>query len=134
MEATGTYGGALAAYLNEWGHIVSLVNPVAIKAFAQSRLSRTKTDKADAAMIASFCAERRPPAWRPTAPEMRELQALVRRLEALQEMRTVEVNRLSAGIAGGAVRESVEELSPTSRSSSGAPASSSASTLTLTPA
>ncbi len=110
LEATGTYGDALAAYLNERSHVVSVVNPAAIKAFAQSQLSRTKTDKADASVIASFCAERRPPAWRPPTPEMRELQALVRRLEALQEMHTAEVNRLSSGVAVEAVRESVEEL------------------------
>ena len=110
LEATGTYGDALAAYLNERGHVISFVNPAAITAFARSQLSRTKTDKADASVIASFCSERRPPAWRPPAPEMRELQALVRRLEALQEMQTAELNRLCAGIAVEAVRESVEEL------------------------
>jgi transposase len=110
MEATGTYGDSLATYLHEAGHTVSRVNPAAIKAYAQSRLSRTKTDRVDAALIASFCAERRPPAWHPPAPELRELQALVRRLDSLVEMRTMEENRLSSGIAVEAVRESVEEL------------------------
>lgn len=110
MEATGTYGDALAAYLHEAGHIVSRVNPAAVKAYAQSHLSRTKNDRVDAALIASFCAERRPSAWAPPAPELRELQALVRRLDSLREMRTMEENRLSSGIAVVAVRESVEEL------------------------
>jgi transposase len=110
LEATGAYGDALATYLDEAGHTVSVVNPAAIKAYAQSHLSRTKTDRVDAALIASFCAERRPPAWHPPAPELRELQALVRRLESLIEMRTMEENRLSSGIAVTAVRESVEEL------------------------
>jgi transposase len=86
-----------------------VVNPAAIKAYAQSRLSRTKTDRVDASLIAGFCAERRPPAWRPPAPELRELQALVRRLEALVEMRVAEENRLAAGGAVAAVRASVEE-------------------------
>jgi transposase len=110
MEATGTYGEALAAYLHEAGHTVSRVNPAAIKAYAQSHLSRTKNDRVDAALIAGFCAERRPPAWQPPASELRELQALVRRLDSLVEMRTMEENRLSSGIAVAAVRESVEEL------------------------
>lgn len=109
-EATGTYGDALAAYLHEAGHAVSRVNPAAVKAYAQSRLSRTKTDRVDAALIAGFCAERRPPAWAPPAPGLRELQALVRRLESLVEMRTMEENRLSSGIAVEAVRTSVEEM------------------------
>jgi transposase len=50
-----------------------------------------------------------PPAWRPPALELRELQALVRRLEALTEMRVAEENRLAAGVTVAAVRESVEE-------------------------
>jgi transposase len=110
LEATGTYGDALATYLHEHDHLVSVVNPAAIKAYAQSHLSRTKTDRVDAALIAGFCSERRPPAWRPPAPELRELQALVRRLDSLVEMRTMEQNRLSSGIAVEVVRESVEEL------------------------
>lgn len=110
MEATGTYGDSLAAYLHERGHAVSRVNPAAIKAYAQSRLSRTKTDRVDAALIAGFCAERRPPTWAPPAPELRELQALVRRLESLVEMRVMEENRLSSGVTVEAVRESVEQL------------------------
>jgi transposase len=111
LEATGTYGDSLAAYLHERGHTVSVVNPAAIKAYAQSHLSRTKTDRVDAALIAGFCAERRPPAWAPPTPELRELQALVRRLDSLVGMRTAEENRLSSGITVEAVRESVEELS-----------------------
>lgn len=110
LEATGAYGDALATYLHERGHRVSLVNPAAIKAYAQSHLSRTKTDRVDAALIAGFCSERHPPAWAPPAPEVRELQALVRRLESLVEMRTMEQNRLSSGIVVKAVRASVEEL------------------------
>ena len=109
LEATGTYGDSLATHLHGRGHVVSVVNPAAIKAYAQSHLSRTKTDRVDAALIASFCGERRPPAWHPPAPEVRGLQALVRRLEALIEMRVIEENRLSAGGGVAAVRASVEE-------------------------
>lgn len=110
LEATGTYGDSLATYLHGQEHRVSVVNPAAIKAYAQSHLSRTKTDRVDASLIAGFCLERRPPEWQPPAPELRELQALVRRLDSLVEMRTMEENRLSSGIAVAAVRESVEEL------------------------
>jgi transposase len=110
LEATGTYRDSLATYLHEAGHAVSVVNPAAIKAYAQSHLSRTKTDRVDAALIAGFCSERHPSAWQPPAPELRELQALVRRLDSLTQMRTMEENRFSAGIAVEAVRASVEEL------------------------
>jgi len=60
-------------------------------------------------LIARFCQTQRPPAWSPPAPEVRELQALARRLESLVEMRVAEENRLSSGVAVEAVRQSVEE-------------------------
>jgi transposase len=108
LEATGAYGEALATYLHGTGHTVSVVNPAQIKAYAQSRLSRVKTDKADATLIAQFCAERRPPRWSPPPREVRELQALARRLDSLLEMRGMEANRLD--VAGTqAVRESLSE-------------------------
>lgn len=109
MEATGTYGEALALYLFEAGHTVSIINPAVIKAYAQSHLSRTKTDKVDATLIARFCQERKPPAWTPPAREVRELQALVRRLESLMEMHQMEVNRLEAGVSAELVRDSLTE-------------------------
>ncbi len=109
MEATGAYGEALALHLHTAGHTVSVVNPAAIKAFAGSRLSRTKTDKVDAELIARFCVALQPLAWTPPAPEVRQLQALVRRLEALVEMRTAESNRLEAIISVDVVKTSVEE-------------------------
>jgi len=107
LEATGTYGEALAYQLHQDGYTVSVVNPAAVKAFAGSRLSRTKTDKVDAELIARFCLAQQPLAWTPPAPEVRELQALVRRLEALIEMRVAEENRLEAGSVVAAVRASV---------------------------
>lgn len=110
LEATGTYGEALALFLYQAGHLVSVVNPAAIKAFAGSRLSRTKTDRVDAELIARFCLAQAPPAWTPLAAEVRELQALVRRLESLTEMRVMEENRLFSGITVESVRRSVEQL------------------------
>ena len=58
LEATGTYGEALSLFLHQAGHTVSVVNPAAIKAFAQSRLSRTKTDRVDATSGSSAAASR----------------------------------------------------------------------------
>ena len=106
MEATGTYGEELALYLHRTGHVVSVVNPAKIRGFAQSELSRTKTDKADAALIARFCRAMKPEAWQPPAPEVKELQSLVRRLESLNDMLTQERNRLP--ITEGMVRSSIE--------------------------
>jgi transposase len=109
LEATGTYSEPLALFLHESCHRVSLINPAAIKAFAASGLSRTKTDRVDAELIARFTQAQQPSAWTPPAREIRELQALVRRLESLLEMRVMEENRLSSLITVEMVRESVEE-------------------------
>jgi transposase len=106
MEATGTYGEELALYLYRAGHVVSVVNPAKIKGFAQSELSRTKTDKADAALIARFCRAMKPEAWQPPAPEVKELQSLVRRIEELNGMLTQERNRLAT--ANEVVKPSIE--------------------------
>ena len=108
LEATGAYSEPLATYLHERGHVVSVVNPAQIKAYAESHLSRAKTDKADASLIARFCSERHPPEWRPLPPEVRDLQALVRRLDSLLEMRQMEDNRLGVA-ATAAVKESLAE-------------------------
>ncbi len=109
LEATGSYGEALALHLHEAGYRVSVVNPAAVKAFAASRLTRTKTDKVDAELIARFCLAQQPEAWQPPLPQVRHLQALVRRLESLVEMRVAEENRLSSGISIDAVSYSLEE-------------------------
>ena len=65
MEATGTYGDELATYLYDQGFEVSVVNPAQIKSFSGAQLNRAKTDKADAKLIAQFCASMQPTAWMP---------------------------------------------------------------------
>jgi transposase len=107
MEATGTYWEAVAEYLADRGHIVSVVNPAQIKAFGGSQLVRSKTDRADARLIAAFCATNRPAAWEPPSPSARELRALLGRRDALEAMRTQEKNRLQ--VCRETVRGTIEE-------------------------
>lgn len=106
MEATGAYWQALAEYLYDKGHLVSSVNPGQIHAFGKGLLSRTKTDKQDAKLIALFCEAMKPALWQPRPLEERELFALVRRLEALKGMRDQEKVRLDT--AHTAVVEEIE--------------------------
>lgn len=110
LEATGTYGDALATWLHDAGHIVSVVNPAVIHAYARTQLARSKTDRIDAELIARFTATQQPRPWTPPAPEIRQLQALVRRLDALHGMRTQEANRLAAGVDVVDVRASIEAV------------------------
>jgi len=110
LEATGTYGEALATWLHDAGHVVSVVNPAIIHAYARTQLARSKTDRIDAELIARFTATQGPPVWTPPVPEIRQLQALVRRLDALQGMRTQELNRLAAGVTVADVRATIEAV------------------------
>jgi transposase len=108
LEATGSYGDALARFLFDAGHMVSVVNPARIKAFGESELLRTKNDKTDAKLIARFCDAMKPMAWQPDPPEIEHLRMLGRRRDALISMRTQEINRL--GVAAASVNESIQKV------------------------
>lgn len=110
MEATGTYGEALAEYLYEAGHTVSVVNPGRIKGHAQSQMKRHKTDDLDAEVIRHFCETQRPEVWQPPAPEIKALRAMVRRLDDLVHLHTQETNRLQSGVTSQVVQASVEQM------------------------
>lgn len=103
MEATGPYSEAVAIALVEAGWRVSIVNPARIKGFAQGELARNKTDRADAALLARFCAAMRPSLWVPPPPAWRELRGWVDRLQALKDMHQQESNRLEAHQASGQI-------------------------------
>ena len=110
MDATGAYGELLATTLVDAGHQVSILNPSIIHHYAKSRLARAKTDPVDADIIAEYAAKEQPPCWTPLPREIRELQALVRRLDALLGMQTDERNRSQAGGLTPAVQQSIEEV------------------------
>ena len=109
MEATGRYGDELADYLYNQNHPVSVVNPARIKAYRQSRQQRNKTDREDAKIIAHFCATQQPRLWSPPPAHIQELQALTRRLEALKDDRTRELNRRVSGIKSKIVQKDIEK-------------------------
>jgi len=94
MEATGAYSHDLAEYLFHHEFKVSVVNPARIKSFGKVELSRNKTDQADAALIARFAHKISPKDWKPAPAHVKELQALVGRLEDLCKIERQEKNRL----------------------------------------
>lgn len=108
MEASGVYHEAVATYLHEQGLQVSVVNPLQIKRYGQSKLMRGKSDAADARLIAQYCASESPEAWKPLPASVRLLRELVQRLGTLQTMQRMELNRLD--IAHQAVRSSIQEV------------------------
>lgn len=108
MEATGIHHEALALFLHDRGIELSVVNPMLVKRFAQSEGARSKTDSADAKVLARYADRTRPQLWQAPSHALRRLQALVARLQTLQEMRQTESNRLK--VAHEAVRASLLEV------------------------
>jgi transposase len=108
MEATGAYSLPLAEYLAGRGFLVSVVNPAKVAAFGKSELSKAKTDKADAKLIARYTLAMRPAPWTPPPPAIHELQILLRRAGQLQKMERMEQNRLDT--ADPAVADSIRAV------------------------
>src|SRR3989304_1255975 len=69
-------------------------------------------DKVDASLIARFCAAMKPSLWTPESKEIRELRSLVRRVDALVEMRQQEINRLdvSDAVIKKTIRDHIDYL------------------------
>ncbi len=108
MEATGAYHEALALFLHDQGVAVSVLNPLLVKRFAEANMVRNKTDDGDAKCLARLCQMQRPSRWEAPAPSVRVLQALVGRLDTLQQMRQAECNRLE--VAHESIRGSIDHL------------------------
>lgn len=83
MEATGTYHIGLAQVLFDAGIPVVVLNPKQAHHFAKSRLSRNKTDRVDARILAEMAKDPSHRLWKPAPNELRELQGLLRVRESL---------------------------------------------------
>ncbi|HSR08714.1 MAG TPA: IS110 family transposase [Bryobacteraceae bacterium] len=93
MEATGGYEQRAFAQLSEQGLPVAVVNPRAVRQFAQSMGALEKTDAIDAGMIAWY-AETKNSQPLCLAPKTQlQLRARVTRLRQLTELRTAQLNQ-----------------------------------------
>lgn len=111
LEATGIYSEALAYWLHEHGHRVSLLNPRRVKDYARSAGLRNKTDALDAGIIADFVRAHgeRLPLWQPPTAQVRQLQELVRRRHQVEGLLRGEHSRLE-GEPCATVRSSIKRL------------------------
>jgi transposase len=85
MEATGCYHQPLAEFLHELNLPVSVVNPLKIKRFRESKLVRQKTDKSDAFVIAAFSEQNDFQVWHPKPKESAELTEMNQHIHNLNE-------------------------------------------------
>jgi transposase len=93
MEATGGYEQRAFAQLSEHGLGVAIVNPRAVRQFAQSMGALEKTDAIDAGMIAWYAATKGSQPLCLVPPRQLELRACVTRLRQLTEVRTAQLNQ-----------------------------------------
>ena len=99
LEATNTYGQAIARAAHAAGHTVSVLQPLAVARYAQATLSRNKTDRLDAALVADFTRTQEPRAWTPPSPAQEQLQAQSRLRAELVAQRQGLQNRLDTAHA-----------------------------------
>jgi transposase len=95
MEATGYYSVGAANFLHEQGYSVYIVNPFCIKSFASSKLSRNKTDEADAVLIAEYIKTNEARAYKPHSEMNNKLRAFDKSLESFKLLRAQAKNQLS---------------------------------------
>jgi transposase len=93
MEATGGYEQLPFAQLSQAGLPVAIVNPRAVRQFAQSMGRLEKTDAIDAGMIAWYAEVKQSPPVCLAPQNQQHLRALVTRLRQLTEIRTAQLNQ-----------------------------------------
>lgn len=94
MEATGVYSLPFALALHAADGIdVSVMNPKAIKRFADASMQRGKTDVLDAECILNFLTRMPFQPWHPPSESVLEIQHITRRIVQLGRELTRERNR-----------------------------------------
>ena len=94
LEPTGVYHEAATLALYEAGVRVYVVNPAQLRDFAKGHAVRTKTDAKDSLVLALCVAQvKKLIAWQPAPAEIRELRALMSRLDAVEGELRAELNR-----------------------------------------
>ena len=109
MEATGGYEQQAFAGLSEQGLPVAILNPRAVRQFAQSMGRLEKTDAIDAGMIAWYAEVKQSPPLCLAPASQQHLRALVTRLRQLTEIRTAQLNQQRL-VTDPAVQASFQQL------------------------
>lgn len=110
MEASGPYYLQLACYLIGHGIAVSVINPLVIRRFSQMRMSRAKTDKKDAMMIAEYGKTERPGLWKMPKQHVITLQQMETLLSNLNKERTALNNQLESFTHSGLLEKKLKSM------------------------
>lgn len=93
MEASGGYEKQAFSQLWALALPVAILNPRAVRRFAEGMGLLEKTDRIDAAVIAWFAQVKRSTPCTPASAQQEHLQALVTRLRQLTELQTMQRNQ-----------------------------------------
>jgi len=96
MEATGIYHVILFSKLIDLGYSVSVVNPLSIKRYSQMKLSRVKTDKADARIIAEYGKNQKPSLSKLPPPDQIAIADKLRAIDSFLTIITMLNNKIHA--------------------------------------
>jgi len=94
MEATGYYHLKLAYFLLESNIKISIVNPLSVKRFIQMKLSKIKTDKADAKMIRLYAQNNELKLWKGQSKNQIETLQIARLLDVYSKQSTALKNKI----------------------------------------
>jgi len=109
IEATGPYHLRFAMFLNEHKFNITVVNPLVIKRYAQMKMSRAKTDKKDAYLIAFYAKEQKPELWKAPSEASLEIRQLDTHLELLMKHKRALANQLHAFKSTGTMVKGLEK-------------------------
>jgi transposase len=110
MEASGPYYLRLANCLYDQGINVSVINPLVIRRFCQMRMSRAKTDKKDARLIAEYGKTERPSLWQPPQKHVVTLQQMEALLFTLNKEHTALSNQLGSFEDSGMLDQGLKKV------------------------
>lgn len=108
LEATGCYGEPLAEYLVNHNIQVSVVNPMQIKHYAKSCLTRNKNDRVDAKMIAGYAAQVVPRCFMPRTSTQKLTREAIQLIDTLNEQKFQLQNQLES-IRSPLIKQAIDQ-------------------------
>lgn len=110
LEATGYYSEDVGEFLVSKGYNVSIVNPLQIKYFSKSRLTRNKNDKVDARVIAQYAAQQSTLLllFKPKSKDRKLMRELLQLIEQLKGQKIQLKNQLSS-IKSNVVKKEIKK-------------------------
>lgn len=114
MEASGPYYLPLALFLHDSSIHLSVVNPLVIRRFAQMKLTRAKTDKKDAMVIAQYGIAHKPGLWVADNEHITRMRQMLTAIQSIDKQLTMNTNQLhafkSSGLEDGEVKKILKAL------------------------